>query len=158
MHISALRIAAGAKRQWVSAAPLGRFLGGPSTSLSAGSIAHLARFRPIAVGRSCLTISVLLLVSSIVQGNATSEGCPDSAVRIYLDSAGVITVNGQITSVADLRHTLSSLEPHPTEVCYSRADAQGEPPPEVKAVIQAIMALRVPVSFYTDNTFRTRVK
>jgi hypothetical protein len=121
-------------------------------------MARVAGFRPIAVRRGCLTISVLLLVSSIVAGNATSEGCPGSAVRIYVDSAGVITVNGQIASVADLPQTLSSLKPRPTEVCYSRADAQGEPPPEVMAVIQAIMALRVPVSFYTDKTFKTRVK
>jgi hypothetical protein len=101
---------------------------------------------------------VLWLVSSIVLGNATPEGCPDSAVRIYVDGAGVITVNGQVASVAELPQTLSSLKPRPTEVCYSRANAQGEPPPEVMAVIQAIMALRVPVSFYTDKTFKTRVK
>lgn len=119
----------------------------------------LGRLRPIAeFRRRCLTVSVLWLVSSIVPGNATSEGCPDSAVRIYVDGAGVITVNGQVASVADLPQRLSSLKPRPTEVCYSRANAQGEPPPEVMAVIQAIMALRVPVSFYTDKTFKTRVK
>jgi hypothetical protein len=43
-------------------------------------------------------------------------------------------------------------------VCYSRAQAQGEPRAEVMAVIKAIMALRVPVSFYTDKTFKTRAK
>jgi hypothetical protein len=105
-----------------------------------------------------LTISVLWLASSIALGNATSAGCPDSAVRIYVDGVGVITVNGRVVSVADLSQTLSSLKPRPTEVCYSRASAQGEPPPEVMPVIQAIMALRVPVSFYTDKTFKTRVK
>jgi hypothetical protein len=122
-------------------------------------MALLATFRTIAeFGRSRLTISVLWLVSSIALGNTTSEGCPDSAVRIYVDGAGAITVNGQVASVADLPQTLSSLKPPPTEVCYSRANAQGNPPPEVMAVIQAIMALRVPVSFYTDRTFKTRVK
>jgi hypothetical protein len=75
-----------------------------------------------------------------------------------VDGAGVITVNGQVASVADLPQTLSSLKPRPTEVCYSRANATGQPPPEVMAVIQAIMALRVPLSFYTDKTFKTRVK
>lgn|SRR5215472_5940668 len=122
-------------------------------------MALLARFRPIAeFRRSCLTISVLWLVSSIVLGNATSEGCPDSAVRIHVDGAGVITVNGQVVSVADLPETLSSLKPRPTEACYSRANAQGEPPAEVMAAIKAIMALQVPVSFYTDKTFKTRAK
>ena len=122
-------------------------------------MALLGRFRSAAeLGRSCLTTSVLWFLSTIVLGNATSEGCPDSAVRIYVDGAGVITVNGQVASVADLPQTLSSLKPRPTEVCYSRANAQGEAPPEVMAVIQAIMALQVPVSFYTDKTFKTRVK
>ena len=105
-----------------------------------------------------LTTSVLWMASSIVLGNATSEGCPGSAVRIYVDGVGVITVNGQVVSVVDLSRMLSSLKPRPTEVCYSRANAQGEPPPEVMPVIRAIMALRVPVSFYTDKTFKTRVK
>jgi hypothetical protein len=75
-----------------------------------------------------------------------------------MDGVGVITVNGQVVSVADLSRTLASLKPRPTEVCYSRANAQGEPPPEVMPVIQAIMALGAPVSFYTDKTFKTRAK
>ena len=108
--------------------------------------------------RSCLTIAVLLLASSVVLGNSSSEDCPDSAARIYMDGVGVIAVNGQVVSVADLPQTLSSLKPRPTEVCYSRANVQGEPPPAVMAVIQAIMALHVPVSFYTDKSFKTRVK
>jgi len=113
--------------------------------------------RPVRAA-GALTISVLWLASSIALGNAASEGCPDSAVRIYVDGVGVITVNGQVVSVAHLSQTLSSLKPRPTEVCYSRANAQGEAPPEVMPVIQAIMALRVPVSFYTDKTFKTRAK
>ena len=119
----------------------------------------LAGFRPSAEFRpSGLTISVLWLASAIALGNATSEGCPDSAARIYVDSTGVVTVNGQVASVADLSETLSALKPRPTEVCYSRVNAPGEPPAEVMAVIKAIMALRVPVSFYTDKTFKTRAK
>ena len=122
-------------------------------------MASLARFRAIAeFRRSCLAISVLWLASSIVLGNATSEGCPDSAVRIYVDGAGVVTVNGRVVGVADLSETLSSLKPRPTEVCYSRANAEGEPPAAVMDVIKAIMTLRVPVGFYTDKSFKTRAQ
>ena len=87
-----------------------------------------------------------------------SEECPDSGVRIYLDAAGVITVNGHIVPAAGLPQTLASLKPQPTEVCYSRANAQGEPPPGAMAVMEAIIALRLPVGFYPDGTFKTRVK
>ena len=111
----------------------------------------IAEFR-----RSCLMISVLWLAATLALGNASSEGCPDSAVRIYVDGTGVVTVNGKVVSAADLSETLLSLKPRPTEVCYSRTNAQGEPPAEVMTVIKAIMVLRVPVSFYTDKTFKTR--
>jgi hypothetical protein len=108
--------------------------------------------------RSCLTLVALCLTSSIALGDAMSDGCPDSGVRIYVDAAGTITVNGQIVRAADLPQALASLKPHPTEVCYSRANPQGEPRPESIAVMEAIVALRLPVGFYTDGTFKTRVK
>jgi hypothetical protein len=124
-------------------------------------VASLAKFRLVAgiLPRS-LAILVLYLASSLVTGvsQTMSEGCPDSGVRIYVDDRGVITVNGQIVRPADLRQALASLKPPPTEVCYSRAKPQGEPPPEATVAIEAIIALRLPVAFYTDGTFRKRVK
>jgi hypothetical protein len=75
-----------------------------------------------------------------------------------VDAAGVITVNGEVVPAADLRVALASLKPQPTEICYSRANLQGEPPPEVMAVMKAIIAWGLPVGFYTDGTFKTRVK
>jgi hypothetical protein len=103
-----------------------------------------AGFRPIVeFRRGCLAISVLWLASSIILANATPEGCPASAARIYVDGAGAVTINGRPVSVADLSES---------------ANAQGEPPAEVMAVIKAIMTLQVPVSFYTDKTFKTRAK
>ena len=110
----------------------------------------LARLRPSALA--------LCLAASIAMGDAMSEECPASGVRIYVDAAGAITVNGQVVLAANLRQSLASLKPQPTVVCYSRANAQGEPPPEAMAVMEAIIALRLPVGFYTDETFKTPVK
>jgi hypothetical protein len=119
----------------------------------------VARFHPVAgFLRTYLLLMPLCLASSIALGDAMSEGCPDSGVRIYLDAKGAITVNGQIVRAADLPQALASLKPQPTEVCYSRANPQGEPPPDAMAVMEAIIALRLPVGFYTDATFKTRVK
>jgi hypothetical protein len=87
-----------------------------------------------------------------------SDACPDTAVQIYVDKEGVITVNGQTTRPEDLLHALESLKPPPTEVCYARANPQGEPAPEATVAIEAIIALRLPVAFYSDRTFRERVK
>jgi len=118
----------------------------------------VARFLSAGRFRRCLTLVALCLTSSIALGDAMSDGCPDSGVRIYVDAAGTITVNGQIVRAADLPQALASLKPHPTEVCYSRANPEGEPPAESMAVMEAIIALRLPVGFYTDGTFKTRVK
>ena len=115
------------------------------------------RFRVVARLWRSLSVLTLCLAPSVTLGNAMSEGCPDSGVRIYLDAAGVITVNGHVVPPADLPQALASLKPQPTEVCYSRANAQGEPPPGAMAVMEAIIALRLPVSLYTDGTFKTRV-
>jgi hypothetical protein len=56
-----------------------------------------------------------------------------------------------------VREAITSLQPKPTVVCYSRDDPQQEPPPQAEAVMEAIMALRLPVGFFTDATFRTPV-
>ena len=131
---------------------------GRSTSPLEGSMALAARFRVVARLWRSLSVLTLCLAPSVTLGNAISEGCPDSGVRIYLDAAGVITVNGHVVPPADLPQALASLKPQPTEVCYSRANAQREPPPGAMAVMEAIIALRLPVGFYTDGTFKTRVK
>jgi len=87
-----------------------------------------------------------------------SEACPDSAVRIVVDSSGVITVNGRAVLAADLRSALAALKPAPTEVCYSRANPHREPPPHAMEAMEAIAGLGLPIAFYTDGTFETRVK
>src|SRR5207244_11678191 len=74
-----------------------------------------------------------------------------------LGAAGVITVSGHVVPDAHLPQALASLKQQPTEICYSRANAQGEPPPGTMAVMEAIIALRLPVSLYTDGTFKSRV-
>jgi hypothetical protein len=75
-----------------------------------------------------------------------------------VDGAGVITVNGRAALPADLRQVLAALKPAPTEVCYSRANPHGEPPPHAMAAMEAIAGLRLPIAFYTDASFETRVK
>ena len=106
----------------------------------------------------CAPTLALCAASSVALGDPVSDECPASGVRIYVDASGAITVNGQVVPAADLPHALASLKPHPTEVCYSRAKQQGEPPAGAMRVMEAIVSLSLPVAFYTDGTFRTRVK
>jgi hypothetical protein len=116
----------------------------------------VARFRPVApLRRSCL-FAALCLASSVALGDATFEGCPDSAVRIYLDAAGFITMDGHVVLPADLPQAVKSLKPYPSRVCFAPVDPGSQPRPEALAVIKAIIVLRLPVDFYTDGTFTTR--
>jgi hypothetical protein len=118
-------------------------------------------FRTVTKVRSLrISAFVLCMVSSITLGEPqiVSEGRPASIVRIYVNAGGVITVNGRVVGAANLKQALESLKPTPTEVWYSRANAQGEPPAGGMAVMEAIVAMRLPVAFYTDDTFKTRVK
>jgi hypothetical protein len=123
-------------------------------------VARLGRCTVNELRRRWISALLLCVVSSITLGEPqdVSESHPTSIVRIYVNAGGVITVNGNIVSAANLNHSLQSLKPTPTEVWYSRANVQGEPPPGGMAVMEAIVALRLPVAFYTDETFKTRVK
>ena len=56
-------------------------------------------------------------------------------------------------SAAELGPMLEKLKPNLTEVCYSREDPMGEPPADMPKVLDAMAALRLPVSFYTDSSF-----
>jgi len=86
------------------------------------------------------------------------DECPSTAVRIFVAAQGEVRLNGSPVEVAKLEAAVKALSPAPTAVCYSRANAQGEPPAAAMDVIKVIMALRLPVAFFTDETFKVPVK
>jgi hypothetical protein len=92
--------------------------------------------------------------------DTTSDACPMSAVRIYVDNLGVVRVNGAVVPTELLKQMLISLKPKPTEICV--APTHPPPwfatPPEARAALDASEALGVPISFYFDATFRTRTR
>lgn len=87
-----------------------------------------------------------------------SNPCPATGARIFVTSAGIVSLNGSAIEVGALRDALAALSPTPTVVCYSRDDAAGEPSPAATQAVDAIIQLRLPVAFYTDGTFNTVVK
>src|SRR5580704_2884768 len=98
------------------------------------------------------------LAPLVALGDITSDACPESAVRIYVDNVGVVRVNGTVVPAELLKQVLISLKPKPTEICV----APTNPPPrfatspEAAAALAASEALKVPTTFYLDATFRTR--
>jgi hypothetical protein len=100
-------------------------------------------------------IAVLAIVGCSDQ--QTNHGCPASGVRVYVTRDGTIHLNGATVVVENFQNTLASITPPPTVVCYSRDTAAAEPHAHAVRVVDAIIALRLPVSFYTDESFATVV-
>jgi hypothetical protein len=106
-----------------------------------------------------IVAAILFFVACpISQGVAMSNGCPKSGAKIFLSADGIVTLNGRKVDAAQLKNALLSLSPKPTMVCYSREAPQGEPPPAMPAVLDAIMAMRLPIGLFTDGTFTVPVK
>jgi hypothetical protein len=130
-----------------------RISGCSSSPLAASSRPGAARVTALAGALLALSLGAQSLVS--LAGNATDSGCPEYGVRIYLDRHGKVTVNGKAVDLENLSGTLTAIQPRPTVVCYSREDPEREPPAQASAVMAAIIALRLPVGFFTDKTFKT---
>lgn len=124
------------------------------------ALRYLALMSRIKSALACAFLTLSLCAESRVcfGGSVMDRGCPESGVRIYLDRHGKVTVNGKAVSLDRLGGTLAAIQPRPTVVCYSRDDPQLEPPAQAGAVMEAIMALRLPVGFFTDSTFKTPVQ
>ena len=110
------------------------------------------------VWRCCARSFAVCLASAPVLGDTQTApiGCPQTAVRVYVDAVGIITVNDTVVRTADLRRTLASLKPPPAEACYAYADTQNKVPPEAGIALRALAAQRLPITLYTDNTFKTQ--
>ena len=104
-------------------------------------------------------LTTFVLFSGVVAANleAAPEGCPDGGGRVFLLANGNVTLNGKPVGAGDFARRLSELKPRPSEICYSRENPTREPPPEMRTIVDAIIAMQLPVSFYTDSSFSKRV-
>lgn len=109
----------------------------------------------------CLAIAGILLAQVPGIGMAAaaqSTACPGSGARVYLTSSGVVTLNGREIDVPKFKAALDALKPAPTVICYSRQAGKDEPHPSMVLVLDAIIATRIPIGFFTDATFEKRVE
>ena len=112
---------------------------------------------------SVMRIQVAIVIALGLGGCAGREGatppaatCPATAVRVVVMSGGRVLVNDRTVAVADLRRALEQMSPRPAEVCYARQNPE-EAPPQMAEILDAIAALKLPISFYTDSSFTNRL-
>ena len=76
-----------------------------------------------------------------------------NAIKIYVELNGKITADGNEISLTSLDGLLAKLKSRNGIVYYSRANGQGEPPPNAMKVVELVVKNSLPVKLFTDKTF-----
>ena len=101
---------------------------------------------------------VPVLLALFVAGcHSSSTARPPSpqvpVMKLRLDGAGGISLNGTPATLAQVRAALAGLKAKNGVVWYYRDAAQAEPPPDAMAVLEAVVDARVPISLSTKPDF-----
>ena len=126
-------------------------------------MAELPGLRKARVGAAALVLGAAALIACAIAAAdtrakaAAPAGCPRSGAKVLVTALGNVTLNGAVVPVDNLATLLSALAPRPTEVCYFREKPKGEPPAAVRIAVNAIIAAKLPITFYSDASFTTRV-
>ncbi len=105
-----------------------------------------------------LVVSILGILMSPTSTGAASAACPPTGAKVFMNSAGVVTLNGKQIQASALKDALAKISPKPTVICYSRENPTGEPHPSMQTVMEAIISMNLPVGLFTDATFSTPVR
>lgn len=106
--------------------------------------------------QSLAALTLLACGATAQAADAAKPGaCPASGARVWLQATGEVLLNGRPLAAPRLQDALSALQPRPTVICYARENAEDEPPPTMETVLEALMAQRLPIGLYTDDTFAT---
>jgi hypothetical protein len=105
-----------------------------------------------------VVVSILGILMSPTSSGAAPTACPSTGAKVFMNSAGAVTLNGKQIQASALKGALAKLSPKPTVVCYSRENPAGEPHPAMQTVLDAIISMNLPVGLFTDGTFSTPVR
>ncbi len=107
-----------------------------------------------------LTIASTLLISCTqTKPNTDTETTTNTqasniiSLKVYVNAAGIITANGQITTLPDLEKQMQALKTKNGIVFYSRDNQQADPPQQSIQVMDMVVKYSLPVQFYADSTF-----
>ncbi|MEE8624716.1 MAG: hypothetical protein V3T19_05195 [Acidiferrobacterales bacterium] len=71
--------------------------------------------------------------------------------KVKVTQAGTIYLGGKFVTLGELKQELARLKQVNGTVWYYRDNPQGEPPPQAMAVIQAIVAAKIPVKMHEKD-------
>jgi hypothetical protein len=98
-------------------------------------------------------------MSNIAEGanSNTAPGCPPSGAKVFVSSAGRVTLNGVVVAAGDLSGAIKQLNPRPTVICYARENPEREPHPQALVALEAVMSARLPIALFKDAAFSQMV-
>ena len=99
--------------------------------------------------RACLAAIAILLVGCTQASRSAAPSGP--VAKVYVTAEGSILLNGSPTTLGDLRVELKKLKAANGSVWYSRANPQGDPPPQAMDVIAAIANEALPARLLEKN-------
>jgi uncharacterized protein YcfL len=88
----------------------------------------------------------------------TSITIDSNVIKVFVDKSGLITLNGNPSSLSMLDSSFKKLELSKGVVYYSRDNVEARPPEESMQVMELIIKYSLTVKFYTDKTFTQTVK
>jgi len=107
-----------------------------------------------------LLISTFLALVACSRGNASADYHPTGPLlRVLVDSAGGVQLNGHATTVAALAESLRAAKPLGGAMIYSRANPDAAPTaaqdPVTKQVLDAAVAARLPIRLVRPESLTT---
>ena len=92
-------------------------------------------------------IGVIFVLAAMASCTSPSKPRTDSGpvAKVFVQLDGTILLNGQPTTLENLKKEFVTLKSQNGSVWYSRANPEGEPPPHAMEVIQAVVDAGLPV-------------
>ena len=130
--------------------------------------ARLHRGRPLnsvvssqimSIAKVALTLLLVVnAMSNAAEGaHSNTKGCPPSGAKVFVSSAGRVTLNEVVVAAGDLGGAIKKLNPPPTVICYARENPEREPHPQALVALEAVMSARLPIALFKDSTFSETV-
>jgi hypothetical protein len=98
--------------------------------------------------RFALAIAVCWVSSSVALAQPTQK-----VARVGVLASGSLQLNGEPTTLEELKAELSRLRSEKGEVWYWREQPTGEPPPIALQVLQLVTEAQLPISFSSKADF-----
>lgn len=92
-----------------------------------------------------ILLVVALLLARCSQPSGPAEESHEILLRVFIEADGTIKLDGEIGTLQQLKDRLTEVKSKDGAVLYSRANPEGDPPPNALEALQLIVDEELPV-------------